>query len=477
MEAYAKSLLERSAKPATWTKFYKDLVALSEASNVDLACLEGAALFLDRTGKLRSAGGGDEDERRGLYVRHGTGVGKRKKGNIPMPPASLSRGYRFFDQKIALPDWVLEALYDAQLLRQFDPIEALAGLSTALGEKPSDKKRTDALEWAFQVWEAAGTSAESAVKDAGLQLPTYGGWAPGNSTAFSGAWTEIGRILEAFLSEASQFSGDCELAKGQLLKPFREWGLQSEGSQKKWTTFLLLLGVSNGMKAIAPPVQRAGQPIYHWHVLFRNGDVDLGLGFEWTELTQKVVFNHPYTDDYRLEGEFWRLPGQLEYNQFPEHLRVSFYELIIRHLADHGDDYLLARIGRYDRGARDWDERTIVTPLGAFLRTNEWLLGDLRGERIFVSPGQCWATKSKRPGVPAFIPRLSDDARVLVEEDEISNVTFGEGIGLLDWGILDSAGSRLVTMANCVERLQAGDIATLPVENSRTGPGTSTRFS
>lgn len=466
-EIYARSLIERAAKPLTWAKFYKDLVALCEASGVKLDCLDGTEVLLDRAGKLRSAGGHEEGDRRGLYVRGASEIGKRKKGDVPLPPSSLTRGYRFFDEKVPLSDESLKALSDAGLVRPFDPLEALSGLGTALGKTPSEKRRMDALDWAFRVWDAAGKTAESAVRDADLHVPTIGGWAPADKAVFSGAWTEIGKRLEAFLSEASEYSLDCQRSRNQLLKPPKEWVLPIAEGNRKWGTFLELLGVSDGLKELASGVKKRGSPAYHWDSLLRNGDADQGLSKEWAKLAQHTSFNHPYTDDYTLKGEFWRLPGQIDYGEFPDHLRSAFYELLVHHIACHRSKFLFARVGRYRRSERDWDERRIVTPLGAFLRSEEWLHGEIRGERMFLSPGQCWASRTKRPGVPAFMPRLSDDARVLVDRDEVAKIVLGEGLGLLDWVSPETSSLRLVALANCCEKLQSGDIATFRRQYSR----------
>ena len=464
---YARSLIERSAKPPTWAKFYKDLVALCEASDVELNCLDGTEVLLDRAGKLRSAGGHDEDDRRGLYVRAANEIGKRKKGDVPLPPSSLTRGYRFFDEKIPLSDEILNALSDAGLVRQFDPLEALSGLGTALGKTPSDKKRLDALNWAFRVWDAAGKSADTAVKDADLHVPTIGGWVPADKAVFSGTWIEIGKRVEAFLSEASELSRDCRHARNQLLKPLSEWSLPIADKIRKWRGFLELLGVTDGLKPIASGVQQEGPPSNYWKNLLQNGDASRGLTRKWTELARQTHFHHPNTPDYKLKGEFWRLPGQIDYDEFPDHLREAFYELLVHHLACHRKKFLFAKVGRYSRSERDWDEQHIVTPLGAFLRSEEWLQADLRGERMFIPPSNCWASKTRRPGVPAFIPRLSDDARVLVDQDEVAKITFGEGLGLLDWSSPETAARRVVAMANCVEKLQSGDIATFRRQYSR----------
>ena len=53
------------------------------------------------------------------------------------------------------PD-TLNAFIKAGLVREYDPLEALAGLGTALGTKANDNRRQEALTWAFSVWRTAG---------------------------------------------------------------------------------------------------------------------------------------------------------------------------------------------------------------------------------------------------------------------------------------------------------------------------------
>ena len=455
---YAKSLIDRDVKRATWSKFYKDLVTLCTASKVHLNCLDGTEVLVDRSRKLRLAGGHDADDRKGLYFRSASEIGKRRKGGIPLPPSSLTRGYRFFDEKIALSGDVEEALVEAGLIRQFDPLEALSGISSALGKSPSEKRRIDALEWAFRIWDVSGKSSEEAIKSADLQVPTLGGWVPAERAVFSGSWTKTGKLLEAFLSDASAYSQDCERAKNQLLKPLDEWGLRGEKGHRKWVTFLNLLCVTDGLNAVASGVQKNGSPSSYWHPLFHNGDASRGLTDCWTNQVRQISFDYPRTD-YTLKDEFWRLPGQGEYDGLPDHLREAFYELLVHHITNHGGEFLSAGIGRYDRLEHLWDERGVVTPIGAFLQSEKWLQGDLRGERVFLSPSECWASGTKEQKVPSFIPRLSEDARTLVESEDVAKISFGKNIGLLDWGKPETAALRLTVLANCVENCRSGDMA------------------
>ena len=88
------------------------------------------------------------------------------------------------------------------------------------------------------------------------------------------------------------------------------------------------------------------------------------------------------------------------------------------HWRETGEQQILDEIEEYNRvdcvsteRLRDW--LVEIRPEGPWLQLVEPAdakESDLRGERMFLSPGQCWASKTRRPGVPAFMPRLSDDA-------------------------------------------------------------------
>lgn len=451
--AYAKTLLERKVKPATWVKFYRDLVTLCRESEAELSCLAGAAIFVDRSQKLRPAGGSDDEDRNQLYVRKSAEIGKRKKGNVPFPPSTLTRRYRFFDDKIELPDDILTAFVDAGLLKRFDPIEVLASISTALGEKPTAKRQTDAISWAFRVWEASGKDAEEAISEAGLHVATRGGWALAKEAIFSETWTDAGRKVEQFLTDAAQFSRDCYMEKQNLLKPVGDW-LPAGASLKKATEFCKLLGVVDGLRPIPAPVVKQNQG-YIWNNIIENGDEESGLDPNWSGEEQSCYIYHPYTN-YTLRGELFRLPGQNQFNDLPEHLRERFYELVVHHLEHHGNKFLATRLGRFERPGHAWDQQTILTPIGVFLRTEAWILAEQRGDRVFAMPSTCWASRSKRPGVPKFIPKLSEDARALLDSDELSELLFGD-ISVMDWMDIENVVEKLRVLAEAASQLLSGE--------------------
>jgi len=200
---FARSLADRKAAPQTWSRFYEDLRRVFCAADEQLDALDGKTIILDRSKKLRPAGGHDGAAGAGVFVRSETSRRRRAKDGVPLPPASLSRRYRFLDEKIAFRRDTLTAFIEAGLLREYDPVEALAGLGSALGAKANDNRRKEALTWAFGVWRTADVGIQEALTTARLRVPTASGWRLAPEAAFSSSWTAVGLTLENFLVEAS----------------------------------------------------------------------------------------------------------------------------------------------------------------------------------------------------------------------------------------------------------------------------------
>ena len=272
--------------------------------------LDDKQILLDRLGKLRPAGGHDETARVGVYVRRDLAKGKRKKAGVPLPPATLARRYRFLDERITLKRETLDVLIETGLVREYDPVEALAGLKTALGKKANGKRRQEALLWAFRVWRAASSRVDDELQKADLFVPTLSGWQPASRAVFSSSWTPVGRILENYLIEAAEVSADCRRARDLMLVGQQNWPVSVQDAKRHWTRFLELIGVADGLRPVAARMARSGSPTYHWDGVLRHGRVADGLDGDWCAEVARVSFNHPYTEDYRMKGEAWRLPGQ-----------------------------------------------------------------------------------------------------------------------------------------------------------------------
>jgi hypothetical protein len=104
------------------------------------------------------------------------------------------------------------------------PAEALAGLKSALGQMANDKRRQEALAWAFQVWRAgSGARLEEELQKAGLHVPTLSGRHPAGECALSSSLRSVGRILENYLIEAADNSPDCRRVRDLLLVGQQNW--------------------------------------------------------------------------------------------------------------------------------------------------------------------------------------------------------------------------------------------------------------
>ena len=468
LEAFASSLLSRQSAPRTWSSFYNDIPQVFEACKAELAMLDGKEILLDRSGKLRPAGGHDENvARAGLYVRCDVLKGKRKKAGVPLPPATLTRRYRFLDERITLKRDTLVALIDADLAREYDPVVALAGLGQALGKKANNKRREEALTWAFNVWRSASAGVDDELQKAKLHVPTLSGWQPASRAVFSSSWTRVGRILESYLMEAAEVSVDCRRARDFMLVGQQDWPVSVKDAKRHWTRFLELIGVEDGLRPVPARIERSGSPEYHWNGMLKRGRATEGFDQNWCAEVARVSFNHPYTSDYRMEGKAWRLPGQMEHETLQESTKEALCTLIFEHLKACGTNFFIFEVGRFGRYQRDWDRRVLPTPLAAFLRAEAWIAVSTREGLAFRSPRKCWASRVRRGGPPRFIDRVLDTVADFTEGEELVQLAFGETLGLRDWQSPETAIARLRDLAVVAESLVPNDRPTARNEYRR----------
>ena len=466
-EVFAHSLFERKVAPRTWSRFYDDLPRVFDAANTPLEALDEKAILYDRSGKLRSAGGHDDDKRTGVFVRNEVPKGKRKQAGIPLPPATLARRYQFLDDRIRLRPETLGAYLDANLVREYDPVEALAGLKSALGRKASDQRRQEALVWAFHVWRAAsGARLEEELQKADLYVPTLSGWHPACECVFSSSWTSVGRILENYLVEAADISPDCRRARDLLLIGQQDWPISVQDAKRHWTRFLELIGVIDGLKPVAARLARKGWPSNLWDTVLRSGNAAEGLDKNWCTEVMHVSFNHPYTE-YRMKAEAWRLPGQIEHDSMPEGTRELLCTLIFEHLKALGMDYFQFEVGRFERYERNWDRRKLPTPMATFLRSKPWIAASSQDGLSFRSPKQCWGSRIRRGSPPRFIDRVPHAVADLSDGNGLAELAFDDALGLRDWQSQATAVERLRDLAGVAVGLPSNDRPTLRNEYRR----------
>ena len=454
-ERFARSLADQNAAARTWTRFYDDLKRVFDAAGEKLDALAGKAIFLDRSKKLRPAGSHDTGSGNRVFVRSEASRRRHPKDGVPLPPATLTRRYRFLDEKIVIRRDTLNAFIKAGLVREYDPLEALVALGSALGTKANDNRRREALTWAFRVWRTASADIEKALRSARLRVPTLSGWRLATQAAFSSSWTPVGLTLENFLVEASDTAPDCRRARDALLADFVDWPAAPGGTKRQWVTFLMLLDVADGLRPVAGRLQESGLG-WSWNSLVRDGDAQEALDREWCAEASRVSFRHPYTS-YRRRGKAWRLPGQIEHGELPETAKETFHELAFRHLEAHNARYLTFDVGRFDRPQRDWNRQTLPTPLATFLRSKAWIAAGTHEKLAFRKASDCWASRTRQGRPPRFLERMPDTAAGLVEgSEELANLVFG-AIGLRDWHSADTAPERLGALAVVAAALATHD--------------------
>ena len=456
-ETFARSLLDRRATPRIWSQFYEDLSRIFHATAENLKELSGKAILYDRLGKLRQAGGHDSTTRAGVFVRSEAAKGKRTKAGVPFPPPNLARRYYLLDKNITFRPETLVAFVDADLIREYDPVEALAGLKSALGANPNDNRRQEALLWAFQVWRIERVRIGEELRNADLRVPTRTGWQPATHAAFSASWTPVGQTLENFLVEAAKVSRDCQQALHRLLIGFRDWPTIQGASKRDWVSFLEFIGVADGLRPVAAHISRSKSG-ESWDYWLSRSETNEGLDEDWRAEVERVSFRHPYTD-YQRKGEAWRLPGQIEHEELPEASKEAFCALAFEHLKAHSAKFFAFKIGRFERRyQRDWDRRELPTPLASFLRSKAWIATETREGIDFRRANECWAVRAKRrPSLPRFMHCVPDTMADFAGEEDLAELAFGENLGLRDWQSQETAVDRLKDLATVSTELASHD--------------------
>ena len=455
-ERFARSLADRNAAARTWSRFYEDLKRVFGSAREKLDALAGRAVILDRAKKLRPAGGHDPAAGTGVFVRSETSRRRRAKDGVPLPPATLSRRYRFLDEKIAFRHDTLNAFIEADLVRHYDPAEALAWLGSALGAKANDNRRREALTWAFSVWRTASVGIQNALRSARLRVPTASGWRLATQAAFSSSWTAVGLTLENFLVEASDTSPDCRRARDALLVDFADWPAGRGGTRRQWVDFLSVLGVADGLRPVAGRIQESDWG-FKWDRLVRDGDAKEALERDWCNEASLASFRYPNTV-YRRRGAASRLPGQIEHAELPEAAKEAFQELAFRHLEAHNGECLTFEIGRFERAQRDWNRQTLPTPLATFLRSKAWIAAGTNEEPGFRKASDCWASRTRQDRPPRFMERVPDAVAGLVEgSQELAELVFGGTLGLRDWHAANTAPERLRALVAVASALPTHD--------------------
>lgn len=455
-ESFAQYLANQKVDPRIWSLFYEDLKRVFETSDRSLNALTGKSIILDQSRKLCPAGGNYDESNVGPFVHQESTRHHNSKGGAPLPPSNLTLHYNFVDEKIKFEKETLNAFIDAKLVREYHPLEILVGLGNIMGKSPNNNCRREALTWAFRVYQTVGKNIKNELLAANLHVLTSSGWKPATEAAFSSSWTSLGQILENYLVSTADKSPDCHQALDALLVDFKDWPNVSGGSKKQWSEFLMLLGVIDGLRPVAATLQNENEG-RGWNFLLSNGQPKQGLDDDWCREVMYSEFNHPYTL-YKRKGEAWRLPGQIEHSEFSGNVKEFFNELAFKHLEAYGDRFLKFEVGRFERDERNWDKKSLPTPLATFLRSKDWVAISTDNEPQFINPRYCWASRTKRNRLPRFIERISDTILELFQNsEELSELVMGEELGILDWNSPNTAVKRLQALATIASSLSSSE--------------------
>jgi anti-sigma regulatory factor (Ser/Thr protein kinase) len=433
-----------------WRDFYADVVALFAARSIQLEELQGKPFLIGNKGQLLAATASGSGKSPPVFVR-AQGGRVRRSDEPPRPPSAVSRRLKFLHDSVSLAEATLRAFEKAGLVRRYDPVEILGGLAGALGTRPTVTQRREALIWAFRVWQfSGGRQVEEALRNANVSIPTFSGWMPAKETLFSATWTNAGKLLEPYLYESASHSSDCSRQRDRLIIPFPEWPLSSSQDKKvDWYRFLDRLAVRDGLQPIAGNLRRRGAPTSYWHPLFFGGDESLGLDAAWTAVARSKRLSGPYTE-YRLEGECWRLPGQLEHGGLPQSARETLSELIVEYLRERETEHFEFRV-RHWRGG---EQVHLPTPLQIFLREGEWVANVRRDEVVLRRPRQSWSAQVARQVPPRFVERF---AAAPGHRGSLPPLLFDARIGMRDWTEAETAPERLAALAVALSDLTAAE--------------------
>ncbi|WP_322053055.1 sacsin N-terminal ATP-binding-like domain-containing protein [Paraburkholderia bannensis] len=449
VEATAEHLSsKKQAVISAWRDFYKDVLSIFVASRIDLATLAGKKVLLGDN-KLLVATANGLDDAPPVFARMPGTRGRRTQGP-PNPPSSIARKFRFLNQRVEVPEDVINKFEKAGLLRHYDPVEALGALKGAL-ESGTDNQRQEALTWAFRVWLATGDkSVETALRHADLCVPCMGGWMRAVDALMSSSWTALGRTLEQYFDEAAPISPDCKAQRNRLLIAFSNWPrARADDRREDWTRFLQILRVADGLEPVAANLRRVGTPNGYWNSFLRAGNPKLGFDETWTEYASRHKLQYPQTE-YRMHDEAWRVPGQLEHDHLPNSAKEALSNLLVAYLRAHGQRH-------FEFDIRTWHGQqcvTLPTPLYVFLRHGGWPASARSDEVVFARPCDSWSTTVARQYPPRFVARFKSEPGA---REDLPSILFDTKVGLRDWSDRSSAPSRLESLAAVLPDLSAAE--------------------
>jgi hypothetical protein len=315
-EAFAVDMHRRRLPASRWDAFYGSLARLfrTEASE-----LTGRRLLLTARGDLALTAGGVE-------ARPGRGKRRPRLSSVFLPPLRGVNGIApvapelplAVQRRIDYLDARLEIARDgANAARRF--LVAGGLVRAAAMHSPGDVKDPEGLRWdaltAMMRIVKAEDTADGAVLELLILVPTREGWSRANLAYFSARWgSEAITGLQRLLDEAAGLSAELDAHAARLLRSFQDWPVKDR-DRDAWRTFLRKAGVVDHLRPVpafsGPAPRELGGSLID--ALVNRSNLPVAHREAWRRLmaAQTPLQNQftPYT-----AAEVFRLPGQLDHS-------------------------------------------------------------------------------------------------------------------------------------------------------------------
>ncbi len=281
----------------------------------------------------------------------------------------------------------------------------------------------------------------------GLRVPAGGGWVPSQEALFSRGWTERGARLSDLVESASAASTEVAGLGDRLLDPQESW-IPKRTDPEGWIELLRYCGVADGLRPIALELSSSSvKPGWWWQDKNRIADT-YGINevdrVSWINALDFGSWPRHPGAEYEALGSPVRIPGQSDFDRFPENAKSAFAHLILAGLADWEESELsFAVLRRRGQG----DLQPIPSPANAFLRSARWLRVRRPGgggEYDWVAPSEVWLILATEHD-PFFAPILDGRFRSdIVRSDRAQKrlVEFGAHF----WSEREHAVARLLLL-------------------------------
>jgi hypothetical protein len=452
-ELIASDLSKTRASMSVWNRYYDDFAGVFRTT--DVGYLRGRRIFVDSEGTCAPvatafsadpnasriavffppAGGSEDDEEDEAETDGAVGltVPSVLKDRIRFMHSDLTWHKR--DGRIITKLYRRRFLEDNNLVRVFRRRDLLEILADTLASSSDKRIHQECLRWAYELFRSSRSSRSIDLKNIPFRIPCFGGLELATETFFSVGWhTKDARELEAFLADAGDVSPElAELRKKLIVHP-DDWPFDT-GNVATFREFLETAGVRDGLWPDVirkDPIRETGARFYLGSFRSETGLRPADFDFWWRAV--KADWSGPPYSQAQciLVGNIARIPGQSDYEHFPESARMHFAILLARGLARWSNPNFNVIVRRVHGGE---SLSASATPLGAFLKLAPWVPVARVGDRQsvdYVAPSDAWYCSAQSADPPAFSPYVHHSVRAAFQDNDKALRRFRE-VGGHDW--------------------------------------------